>query len=117
MTAAGLGVVAGILFAWLWLWVVPWAVHGRFFRSLSSLTREILKVDEPGTFWSLYKALLAETAGYVGRNLAGTIVAGLPVVALLLLVNVREIPFAAAFFLSMMVVFCWPRLWPAPRVS
>ena len=117
VTSVTLGVAAGIVFAWLWLWVVPWAVHGRFFRVMGGVTREIFGVDDPQRFFSLYKILLGDTARYVGRNLAGMVVAGLPVALLVLLVDVQETPFLVAFVASMMVVFCWPRLWPAPRAS
>jgi len=107
-----LGVVAGIVFAWLWLWVVPWAVHGRFFRAMAALTRKILAIDDAGEFWQVYKALLGHTARYVGRNIAGTVVAGIPVVGVYILVR-DDAPFLAAFVASMLIVFCWPRLWPA----
>ena len=115
MTAAvTLGVVAGIVFAWLWLWVVPWAVHGRFFRAMASLTRKILAIDDAGEFWKVYKTLLIETARYVGRNIAGTVVAGVPVSLIYFLVPVGGFTlFFSAFVVSMMIVFCWPRLWPA----
>lgn len=112
MMAATLGVVAGIVFAWLWLWVVPWAVHWRFFRRVSALARDILKVDELRAFLGLYGKLLADTARYVGRNLAGTAVAGAPLVAFFLLAEAAPVPFFTAFVTSMMLVFCWPRLWP-----
>lgn len=111
--AVTLGIVAGIVFAWLWLWVVPWTVHGRFFRGMSSMTREILKADEVNEFLKTYKVLLADTARYVGRNFAGAVVAGAPVTLIYLLVRDSAMAFLTAFMVSMMIVFCWPRLWPA----
>ena len=114
MTAITLGIAAGVVFAWLWLWVVPWAVHGQFFKSALSLVQWIFKAEELGAFASLYGSLLKATARYVGRNLAGTVVAGLPLVALYLIDPRRlTIEFLVAFTASMMIVFFWPRLWPA----
>lgn len=114
MTSVTLGIAAGIVFAWLWLWVVPWAVHGVFFKRMSFLTKGILSVDEPGDFLKLYKQLLLDTARYVGRNIAGTVVAGLPLLMLALVdPGLFSLEFMVAFLASMMIVFCWPRLWPA----
>ncbi len=114
MAPVTLGVAAGIAFAWLWLWVVPWAVHGKFFKAAASLVQWIFKADELGAFLSLYKSLLAATARYVGRNLAGTVVAGLPLAVLYLIdPKLLHLEFLVAFTASMMIVFFWPRLWPA----
>ena len=110
--ACTLGVLAGIAFGWLWLLVVPWAVHLRFWSATTTLTRDILKVDDAGVFFGLYRNLLGAVARYVGRNLAGTLVAGIPLVAVLLiaapLVDQSEIPFFIAFMVAMMAFFLWP---------
>jgi hypothetical protein len=114
VTAITLGLAAGIVFAWLWLWVVPWAVHGQFFRAAASLMQWIFKADELEAFLSLYGSLLKATGRYVGRNLAGTVVAGLPLMALYLITPGLLNPgFFVAFTASMTIVFFWPRLWPA----
>ena len=117
ITAGVFGVIAGIAFGWLWLLVVPWVVHKHFWVAMSTLAREILKVDDTDVFFRLYKRLLAATARYVGRNLAGTVVAGVPIVILLLLaaplMRDGEIPFFVAFVVAMTVFF----LWPAPKES
>ena len=113
LAAAGaLGVAAGVVFAWLWLWVVPWAVHRRFWPTMSAITRDILRADDPHAFLRLYRGLLAGVARYVGRNLGGALVASLPVLAILLLASRTlpggEVPFFAAFTAAMLVVFLWP---------
>lgn len=110
--AGALGVLAGIAFGWLWLWVVPWAVHRRFWRAMSSLMREILGVEEIRAFLGLYRRLLGLVARYVGRNLGGTVVASVPLIAVLLVasrvVDDGEVAFFAAFIVAMTVVFLWP---------
>lgn len=113
LAAAGaLGVVAGIVFAWLWLWIVPWAVHGRFWPALSAITGDILRTDDPRAFLRLYRGLLAAVARYVGRNLGGALLASLPVLAILFLASRTlpggEVPFFVAFTVAMIVVFLWP---------
>jgi hypothetical protein len=114
-SSAAFGVAAGLLSAWLWLWVVPWAVHRDFFAAMSSLTREVLRAEEIGSFLVAYKDLLAKTAAYVGRNLIGTLVAGVPLAAMFFIVDIAQAAFIVPFVASMMVVFCWPRLWPAAK--
>lgn len=110
--ACMLGVLAGIAFGWLWLLVVPWVVHRHFFSAMASLTRDILQVDDTRVFVSLYRRLLGLVARYVGRNLGGTVVASVPLVAVLLvasrLVDDGEVPFFTAFVAAMMLVFLWP---------
>ena len=113
--SATLGLAAGLLFAWLWLWVVPWAVHREFFGAMSALTRQILKIDDPHAFFALYKSLLLKTVHYVGRNLAGTIVASVPPVGMYFVTDIGQPSFLVPFIAAMMVVFCWPRLWPAAK--
>ena len=110
-----LGVTAGLLFAWLWLWVVPWSTHRDFFVAMSGLTRRILKLDDAKEFWKVYADLLGKTVRYVGRNLAGTLVASVPVVGMYYLTDITEASFLVPFIVAMMVVFCWPRLWPAAK--
>ena len=106
--ACALGIVAGVAFGWLWLLVVPWAVHLRFWSAMNTVIREILRVDEARVFFGLYRRLLADTARYVGRNLAGTVVAGLPLLAVIPFIKQTEIPFLIAFVLAMTVFFLWP---------
>ena len=110
-----LGVTAGLLFAWLWLWVVPWSIHRDFFVVMSALTREIIRLDEVGSFLAAYKTLLVKTAAYVGRNVAGTLVASVPLVGMYYATDITEASFLVPFIVAMMVVFCWPRLWPAAK--
>lgn len=113
LAAAGvLGLAAGILFGWLWLRIVPWAVHRRFFPAMSGLIRELVRVEEARAFLRLYRALLGLVARYVGRNLGGTVVASLPLVVLLAaasrVIERGEPAFFASFVAAMMVVFLWP---------
>jgi hypothetical protein len=82
--ACGLGLLAGAAFAWLWLWVVPRGTNRRFWTSMSALSREMLEVDETRAFLRLYRRLGALLAPYLARNLGGTALACLPMVALLL---------------------------------
>jgi len=77
-----LGICAGLMFAWLWLWVVPWSTHRDFFAAMSALTKQILDGDDAQVFFGLYKTLLLKTGAYVGRNLAGTLVASVPPVGM-----------------------------------
>jgi len=106
--ACALGVAAGVAFGWLWLLVVPWAVHLRFWSATTALTRDILKVDDAGVFFGMYRNLLGAVARYVGRNLAGTLVAGVPLVIVLLIASPSEIPFFIAFGVAMTAYFLWP---------
>jgi len=84
--ACGLGIVAGAAFAALWLWLVPPGTNRRFWSSMSQLTRKLLAVDETGEFLRLYRGLGGLLAGYLRRNLGGTVVACLPMIVLLLTV-------------------------------
>ena len=112
LTVSALGAAAGVVFAWLWLWIVPWGVHRRFWAGMSSVTRDLMQVEDMRRFGSLYGSLLALVARYVGRNLAGTVIAGLPIAALLLmawhLLREDEILFFVVFALAMTAVFVWP---------
>jgi hypothetical protein len=84
--ACALGALAGLGFAWLWLRVVPPGTNRAFWSSMSQLTRRLLEVEQTGEFLRLYRQLGGLLARYVGRNLAGTLVAGLPAIAILLTV-------------------------------
>jgi hypothetical protein len=84
--ACGLGIVAGAAFAALWLRIVPPGTNRRFWSSMSELTRKLLAVDEAGEFLRLYRRLGGLLARYVARNLGGTVVACLPMIAILLTV-------------------------------
>lgn len=112
--AAGLGALAGVAFAWLWLRVVPWAVHLDFWAAMPLAAREVLGADEARVFFGHYRGLLALVARYVGRNLGGALVASLPVLGVLLVAERAlpggEVPFFAAFMVAMMAVFLWPAL-------
>jgi len=113
LAAAGaLGLLAGILFGWLWLRIVPWAVHRRFFSAMTALIGELVRVEEARVFLGLYRRLLGLVARYVGRNLGGTVVASLPLLVLLLaasrVIERGELAFFASFIAAMMVVFLWP---------
>ncbi len=84
LAAGALGAAAGLGFAWLWLRIVPRGTNLRFWSAMAGLTREMLRVDEPAAFLALYKRLGGLLARYVGRNLAGIVVACLPMVAIVL---------------------------------
>jgi hypothetical protein len=81
--AVGLGVAAGLAFAWLWLLVVPHDIHRRFWSAMSGLTREMLVVEEGGHFLRLYRRLAGLLFRYVGRNIGGTLLGCLPMVVIL----------------------------------
>jgi hypothetical protein len=82
--ACGLGVLAGAAFAWLWLRLVPRGSHGSFWRSMSVLAGEMLQVEETRAFLRLYRRLGALLVPYVARNLGGTVLACVPMIAILL---------------------------------
>jgi hypothetical protein len=84
--ACALGAAAGVAFAWLWLRIVPPGTNRRFWSAMSELTRGLLAADEASEFLALYRRLAGLSARYVGRNLAGTVVACLPMIAILLTV-------------------------------
>lgn len=52
---------------------------------MSGVTRRMLEVEQPGEFLRLYRTLGGLVARYVGRNLGGTLVACLPMIAILLI--------------------------------
>jgi hypothetical protein len=85
--ACGLGILAGAAFAWLWLRVVPPGTNRRFWSAMSGLTREMLQVEEGSEFLRLYRRLGILTGAYLARNLGGTAVACLPMIAILLSVG------------------------------
>jgi hypothetical protein len=84
--ACALGAAAGFAFAWLWLRVVPPGTNRRFWSSMSELTRHLLAVEQTSEFLLLYRRLGGLLARYVARNLGGTVVACLPMIAILLTV-------------------------------
>jgi hypothetical protein len=107
--ACGLGGAAGAAFAWLWLLVVPHATHLRFWSATHALTREIFQVDGFGPLVSAYRRLFLLVGGYVARNLGGTLLAALPALALLFLLNGKsEAVFAVAFAVTLFAAFLWP---------
>lgn len=84
--ACALGAAAGLGFAWLWLRLVPPGTNRRFWSSMSELARGMLAVEETREFFALYRRLGGLLARYVGRNLGATVVACLPMIAILLTV-------------------------------
>ena len=62
LAAGALGLLAGILFGWLWLRIVPWAVHRRFFSAMTALIGELVRVEEARVFLGLYRRLLGLVA-------------------------------------------------------
>ena len=78
-----LGALAGLAFAWLWLCIVPRGTNRRFWSALSALTREMLRVDEAAALFALYRRLGGLLGRYLARNLGGTLVACLPMIAIL----------------------------------
>ncbi|HWM42867.1 MAG TPA: hypothetical protein VNP36_10550 [Burkholderiales bacterium] len=82
--ACALGAAAGVGFAWLWLRLVPPGTNRRFWSSMSELARRLLTVEETSEFFALYRRLGGLLARYVGRNLGATLVACLPMIAILL---------------------------------
>jgi hypothetical protein len=84
--ACALGAAAGVGFAWLWLRLVPPGTNRRFWSSMSELARGMLAVEETREFFALYRRLGGLLARYVGRNLGATVVACLPMIAILLTV-------------------------------
>jgi len=107
LAACALGALAGVAFAGLWLMVVPHAAHRRFWVAMHGVSREMLQVDELGRLMSAYRRLGLVAGGYVARNLGGTLLAAVPVVALLFFVK-DQAAFAAAFAVSTLVML-WPR--------
>jgi hypothetical protein len=84
LAACALGAAAGLAFAWLWLRIVPRGTNGAFWSGMSGITREMLRVDEPAALLALYRRLGGLLWRYVARNLAGIVVACLPMVAIVL---------------------------------
>jgi hypothetical protein len=84
--ACALGALAGLGFAWLWRRLVPRGTNRAFWSSMSGLTRRMLEVEQAGEFLRLYRTLGGLVARYVGRNLGGTLVACVPMVAVMLTV-------------------------------
>ena len=109
LAACGLGALAGVAFAGLWLLVVPHAAHRRFWRAMHELTREMLNVDEFHRLMSAYRRLGVIAGGYVARNVGGTLLAALPAIALLFVVSKETSVFAAAFAVSTVAAMVWPK--------
>lgn len=110
LLACGLGAAAGAAFAWLWLRVVPHAAHRRFWRAMHPIAHGVFQVDEFPALLALYRRLGSLVCRYVARNLGGMLLAGLPALALLLLLNGKsEAAFIAAFALATLAGFAWPR--------
>jgi hypothetical protein len=82
--ACALGALAGLAFAWLWLRIVPRGTNGAFWSAMAGFTREMLRVEEPAALLALYRRLGSLLWRYVARNLAGILVACLPMVAIVL---------------------------------
>jgi hypothetical protein len=91
--ACALGALAGVAFALLWRRLVPRGTNRSFWSSMSELGWRMLEVEQTGEFLRLYRTLGGLVARYVGRNLGGTLVACLPMVAVLL--TVAPLLFAA----------------------
>jgi hypothetical protein len=125
--ACALGAVAGVAFVWLWLRIVPAGTNRTFWSAMSDLCRRLLAADDMAEFLGLYKRLAGMLGPYVARNLAGTVIACLPVIALLasigpLLVQAKhgvnplwpflsdvEAAFFAVFILVTLAGILWPR--------
>jgi hypothetical protein len=109
LAACGLGALAGVAFAGLWLLVVPHAAHRRFWVAMHGVSREMLQVDEFGRLLLAYRQLGAVVGGYVARNFAGTVLAALPALALLFIVASEITVFTAAFAVATLAAMAWPR--------
>jgi len=109
LAACAFGVLAGVAFAGLWLMIVPHAAHRRFWVAMHGVSREMLQVDEFGRLLLAYRQLGAVVGGYVARNVGGTLLAALPALALLFLINQEQTAFAVAFAVSTLAAMVWPR--------
>ena len=107
LLAGSLGAAAGVLFALLWLRVVPHSAHVRFWAAMQPIAQEVFLVESAAVLLRLYRRLAALTVRYVARNMAGLLLAGLPI-ALVLLVN-EEVAFIGAFALTTCMGMLWPR--------
>ena len=76
---------------------------------MAPLARDIVQVDDFAALLRLYRKLAALVSGYVGRNLAGLVLAGLPALLLIVLFKVDETLFIAAFALASLTAMLWPR--------
>jgi hypothetical protein len=82
----GCGLLLGWVSVRLWRLCAPRESSRRFWESLGDITRQMLKVDEVTWLFTLYRRLARDVGGYVLRNLAGVLLACLPVAAFLILV-------------------------------
>ncbi len=78
------GAVAGLAFAIVWRWLVPHVTHSRFWALIGTVSRDLLKVDEPAQLWLQYKILGRNLGVYLARNLGGIVLGLLPLVLILL---------------------------------
>jgi hypothetical protein len=74
------------LFTSLWLRVVPPGTNRAFWSSMRELGARMLEAEQTDEFLRLYRRLGGLLARYVARNLGGTVVACLPMIAILLTV-------------------------------
>ena len=107
LLACSLGAAAGVLFAWLWLRVVPHSAHVRFWSAMQPLAEEVFLVESAAVLLRLYRRFAALTARYVARNMAGLALAALPI-GLVFAVN-EEVVFMGAFALTTSMGMLWPR--------
>ena len=107
LLACSLGAAAGVLFAWLWLRVVPHSAHVRFWSAMQPIAQEVFLVESAAVLLRLYRRLAALTTRYVARNMAGLLLAGLPV-SLVFVVN-EEVVFIGAFAVTTSMGMLWPR--------
>jgi hypothetical protein len=109
------GAAAGAAFASLWLRAVPRGTNRRFWSAAFVLSGELLKADELAGLLRLYRRLAELLGGYLARNLFGTVLAGLPLVLVVLAAaplapDARtETAFLAAFALATLAGLLWPK--------
>jgi hypothetical protein len=108
LLACSLGAAAGVVFALLWLRVVPHSAHVRFWSAMQPLAQEVFLVESAAVLLRLYRRLATLTARYVARNFAGLLVAGLPA-AVLLIFEKNQAVFIAAFAVCTSIGMLWPR--------
>jgi hypothetical protein len=112
--ACASGAGAGVAFGWIWLRIVPWSTHARFWAVAGPLIRECLSVDDTRVFMGLYGRLVRAVVAYVGRNAAATALAGLPLILTWFLVRPADgadtVAFGGAFVAAMLVFFLWSSL-------
>jgi hypothetical protein len=99
---------------WLWLRIVPAGTNRTFWSAMSELCRRLLAAEDTAEFFRLYKRLARVLAPYVARNLAGTVIACLPLMAILVsplwpLLRGIEAAFFAVFIVVTAAGVLWPR--------